>query len=347
MLYRWRRIDEQSRSSLWRLYGWFNGLMLCGSCFGIATWAMYLQWIAYVSIANSSMVLRRTDIASRSERSQQFALFAYWRSAFSVTYAIEFLCLSVAKLLVLDRMLDFLSLRRWVAGRRFVMAAVVAGNVAGLAGNVAAAVQFQPVVAYWKAASADFAANNTASAEQNQDQGRVWFESALHTLSVQALCEVAVLLLIVVAFAIVGAACARRISTASSGGGAAGAMNFMKQLRLQIVGTTSVVFVTFLIRSVYSTMYALAAAGQDYADGPSKCPANSSNWCDPSCYNVWTHIDVWILRTPEYVLMVVLITKPLPLLVALWGMTSDRALQHMQATRGQQLMRTGTLTSLK
>jgi hypothetical protein len=345
MLHRWRRIDEQDRGSLWRLYGWFTGLMLCGSCFGIASWAMYIQWISYVSTANSSIVLGRTDIISRSERTNFFALFACWRAAFSVTYAMEFMCLSVAKLMVLDRMADFLSpqpsARRWVAGRRFVMAAVVAGNVVGLAGNVTAAVQFQPVVAYWIAASADLAANNTASADQNQNRGRVWYESALKTLSVQAFCEVAVLLLIVAAFAVVGAACARRISSAWFAGGVA---RDVEQLRLQIVGTTCVVFVTFLIRSVYSTMYALAAALQDFAGGPSRCPTNSGNWCDPLCYNIWSHIEVWILRTPEYVLMVVIITKPLPLLVALWGMTSKRLRWHMRARQAQTLLGTATPT---
>ena len=68
---------------------------------------------------------------------------------FAVVYAMEFLCLSAAKLMVLDRMMEFAMRkgegvwRRWVVGGRVVMAAVVAGNVVGLGGNVAAAVCYQ------------------------------------------------------------------------------------------------------------------------------------------------------------------------------------------------------------
>ena len=35
--------------------------------------------------------------------------------------------------------------------------------------------------------------------------------------------------------------------------------------------------------------------------------------------------------TPEFQLIVVLISSPLALLVALWGMTSEQTLQHMRA----------------
>jgi hypothetical protein len=35
-------------------------------------------------------------------------------------------------------------------------------------------------------------------------------------------------------------------------------------------------------------------------------------------------------RTPEFELTIVLISSPVALLVALWGMTSDRALQLMR-----------------
>ena len=42
--------------------------------------------------------------------------------------------------------------------------------------------------------------------------------------------------------------------------------------------------------------------------------------------------------TPEFQLIVVLISSPLALLVALWGMTSERALQQMEVSRKQMQM---------
>ena len=101
---------------------------------------------------------------------------------------------------------------------------------------------------------------------------------------------------------------------------------------MRIVGTAAFVFVTFLLRAVYSTMFALANELQN--DGNFvNCP--SGNQCDASCYNVYRLMQLWLGYTPEFQLTVVLISSPLALLVALWGMTSDRTLQLMQSNRRQ------------
>jgi hypothetical protein len=56
------------------------------------------------------------------------------------------------------------------------------------------------------------------------------------------------------------------------------------------------------------------------------------NNCDSSCYNVYTHISQWMFYTPEFQTMFVLVSSPLALLVALWGMTPKSTLQLMQTT---------------
>ena len=43
MLYLWRRMGQQDRTRSWRLYGWYCGLMLCGSCFGAVAWASNIE----------------------------------------------------------------------------------------------------------------------------------------------------------------------------------------------------------------------------------------------------------------------------------------------------------------
>jgi len=46
-------------------------------------------------------------------------------------------------------------------------------------------------------------------------------------------------------------------------------------------------------------------------------------------------MQTWLFLTPEFQLIVELISSPLALLVALWGMTTDRALRQMQSNRRQ------------
>jgi hypothetical protein len=213
---------------------------------------------------------------------------------------------------------------------RVVLATVVVGNVVGLCGNVAVAVLSKQVGDLENAAAAAFAANSTDAAYA------VYFEAQQKSSvgndagSVQSFCEVAALLFIILAFAVVGITCARRASSALRGSrGTNDELAAVSQIRRQIVGTTSFVFVTFLLRAVFSTMNALANALQN--DG-AECPTP----CGIPCNNVWTLIQNWLELTPEFQLTVVLISSPLALLVALWGMTSELMLEYMKSSSGGQ-----------
>ena len=63
----------------------------------------------------------------------------------------------------------------------------------------------------------------------------------------------------------------------------------------------------------------------------SSCASGSN--CDASCYNVYALMKRWHLFTPEFQLSVELISSPLTLLVALWGMTNKHTLRLMQSRR--------------
>ena len=303
--------------------------MLCGSCFGVVTWAAHMMFFA-----NG---LNGNDELSRGNLAQGFALLAAsqsWRAVFTVTYAIEFMCLSAAKVMVLDRMRDFAASlgdgmrRRWVVGGRVVMAVVVLGNAVGLAANVAAAVRFDRAAAAASASSSFIATNNIQDGAKYQRIAQEEIQLAGPILSVQSFCEVAVLLFIVAAFVAVGVLCARRVRSVLLGVDAASAAAAAgRTLQLQIVGTAAFVFVTFLVRSVYSTMFALANQLQELSR---RCPGGA---CDPTCHNVFTHMQQWMFNTPEFQLTIVLISSPLTLLVALWGMTSKVTLQLMKSSR--------------
>jgi hypothetical protein len=319
-------MEEKRRARLWVLYGWFSGLMCVGSVFGAVTWAFWMQ----------SLVALFTAFTPGLSPAQKISFVAqgqHWAAAFYVPYAIEFLCLSVAKLLVLHRMADFavpkkdgLS-RRLAVGGRVVMAAVVLGNVVGLCANVAAVVLFKQVGDLDNAEAAAVAANSTDAANAILVLARQKGTVALDAGSAQQFCEVAVLLIIILAFVVVGIASARRVSSAlrdmNDEHGAAG-----RQLRRQIVGTAAVVFVTFLLRAVFSTMNALSRVLQNDVN-------TCRNRCEPACNSVWLVIGIWLELTPEFQLTVVLISSPLALIVALWGMTSAHTLQHMRSSRAQ------------
>ncbi len=336
---------EDDRRRVWLLYGWFSGLMCVGSVFGAVTWGAWMMVLASIfSLQVTSVQVPSADIVQLEVLSAQYC---YWYSVFCITYAIEFLCLSVAKLLVLDRMADFAvpkgdgMSKRLAAGGWAVMAVVVVGNVVGVCANAAAAVFYKQAGDYSSAASAAFAANMTDAGNNMIISGNNRQQVAGDAGSVQSFCEVAVLLIIIVAFAVVGIAGARRVSSALANmgneHGAAG-----RQLRRQIVGTTAFVFVTFLLRSAFAIMNALANGLQNNG---AVCAATDNNICDSSCFNVYALMQAWLQFTPELQLSVELISSPLALLVALWGMTSKQTLQHMNA--GQTNVGHGQLVSLR
>jgi hypothetical protein len=97
-----------------------------------------------------------------------------------------------------------------------------------------------------------------------------------------------------------------------------------RRMRLRIVGTAAFVFVTFLLRAVYSTMFAL---GNELQNDGNRVNCPSAPLCDASCFNSYFLMRTWILYTPEFQLMVVLISSPLAMIVALWGMTNAHTRQ--------------------
>ncbi len=225
----------------------------------------------------------------------------HWRAVFTVTYPIEFLCLSVSKLMILDRMVDFVELsdagrrNKWRVVRRLCMVVVLVGSLAGFAANAAATVRFEQAAGTFGASFAEYAANNTNAGQEFSYRAKQQYQHGLFIASNQYICEVTVLLFIVAAFVVSSAACARRInavlfSTHDDSNGTA-VQRAANQLRKQILCTTVIVFAAFLLRSVYSTLQASAYFQQNSGNN---C---SSNFCDP-CYNVHTHITFWLTRTP-------------------------------------------------
>jgi hypothetical protein len=321
MFYLWRRMEDQDRGRVWRLYGWFTSLMACGSCVGAVSWAAYM-----IFLVNG---FKATLDQNEAQTFSQFALAYSWRAVFLVMYAIEFLCLSTAKLMVLDRMLVFAALqgagtpKLWALAGRVVMAAVVLGNAVGLAANAAAAVHYHKAAQASSAASAAYAANNNKDGDAFKLLRNEEVTRGGSILSIQLISEVAVLLLIIVAFVAVGVLSARRVSSWLLGVDAASAAAATgRAARLQLVATTAFVFVAFLLRAAFSTMVAVAFQLREIGK-------SCTSACD-ECSSVYSHMTQWMLYTPQFQLLIVLVSSPLALLVALWGMTSKATLQLME-----------------
>ena len=306
----------------------------------------------HLSLAYVLYNLQLDATASPGTFGPVFAQSEYWDCAFRVAYAVEFMCLSVAKLMVLDRMFGLAAPnsdgmpKSWAFVERILIRCVVVGNLVGLTGNIASAIFLARAADYGVSADAAFAANKSNAGSHFIEMANETAFVARKALSVQQFCEVGVLLLIIVAFAAVGALCARRIAeallqvkqasaTATAIPGSRGsdirvlAGNLSaasRRLRLQIVVTVVVVFVTFLLRAVYSIMNALSRALETETASP-----DCGIQCDATCFNSYYLMQLWLKWTPEFHTAVIFISSPVSLLVALWGMTNQRTVKMMWA----------------
>jgi hypothetical protein len=209
--------------------------------------------------------------------------------------------------------------KRWLLAGKTVLAAVVLTCVSGLGVIVAAAVHAHEAGKFYKEASDFYAADNMDSFAKSDNLAHEKAQLFLSTESILLYCHAAVLLFIVAAFLVTGALSVRHMNSMLRGAAASSVSSATgRSVRVQILATTTFVFLTFLLRSIDATLYAVASGLNDVGNA---CP-NFESYCDPNCYNTYTHILNWMAFTPEYSPIIVLISAPITLLVALWGMTS-------------------------
>ena len=106
----WKRLDDDSKSRVWRRYGWFSALAFVGSAGGLVTAAAEIQFryhfqrIAKPFESGDPCFKFKSDIPTQLDCYQPHAVTLtnvnYWLAVSPVPYAIEFLCLCCAKLLV-------------------------------------------------------------------------------------------------------------------------------------------------------------------------------------------------------------------------------------------------------
>ncbi len=283
-----------------------------------------------------------------------------WLAAFGVVYPFTVCFLVVTKLLVLDRLIEFSKLKAGEAGSRLVLfgrvllAIVVIGSAIGLVSNIVGAVFFCQAADSFSLIAADNSSGLDTYDERKEkyEVAKAQVAQGTRAVSVHFLFEFFVMILVVGSFVGAGVACIRRIRYALSRSGVTQAVPMSpirseraasthlsaaaagpdvaargRELQRQIVVTCSVVFLAFLIRAAHSGMTVVASAAQNL---DIDCGQYGDIRCR-DCNNAFANMLVWLLYTPHFYFAVALVSQPIALLVALWGMTSGQALKVLRA----------------
>ena len=96
--------------------------------------------------------------------------------------------------------------------------------------------------------------------------------------------------------------------------------NFNSQNKMEKGG---IVFSTFLLRSVFTVLYAMAQAFQSSFK---TCTEPNVRDCD-ACLGLYSNVQTFIIYEPAFQNIVILLASPLALLVAWWGMSPTSALR--------------------
>ncbi len=247
-----------------------------------------------------------------------------------MTYPVSLCCVSVAKLLVLGRLAHFAKVSsRWAFCLRLLVGFVVIGNVIALCSCIAASVYLARSIDAFESGV------RTRNIEQSRDDGVRYLGEGTRVLSVLVAFEAIMLLLCVISFSVVGVLSMSLINNALRQAESAhslvthnkpvvqrptnDAVYTGRQLKRQILAMCGVAFASFLIRACFSVLFTLASALQQSSIA---CP-DFTNRCS-DCYNVFSHMLIWFLYSPDVVLSMVLVAQPVTVLVMLWGMTTGR-----------------------
>jgi hypothetical protein len=338
---RWRAASEEQRGKDWKLYGFFSAVSCLGCISGILA---YAPRMCQLTTRYRADIIGTIPNRSLSEMQLFHELRAQQRrctAAFYALFPVELAFASVAYVLVLHRMQSFALLKSphpvlWKLAGRVFLSIVVILNLVGVCGNFAAAASYNRAADFSILAATSYSVNDTKAGRAYALQAA----GAGEVASVQRFCEVALLIAITAAFLVVGVNNIRTISSAmrrlltaelslvstghpevSSDVTIVAARSQGLQLLSRVSVTLVFVFSTFLVRSVFTVMYAMAQAFQDSFK---TCDSPDVLECAP-CFGVYSNIQTFIIYEPAFQNIVIMLASPLTLLVARWGMANGSA----------------------
>ena len=287
--------------------------------------------------------------AQQSQMQTKRAENLRWTAAHYAVYPFELAVVIAAKLLVLHRMQHLavsrsLHPQRWRHARRGFLCVIVLLLALGICGNFGAAFYQNQGADFNVDSAGAYAINDTVTGKALRAVANQKDQIAGGLASIQRFSEVTVLIIVIAAFFTVGCFSARVIASALrslhiaeqklvSIAGVAGEQGRQlfasadvqgRRLQRKVIGTSVFIFVTILVRSAFTVLYAAAQALQNNGD---PC---ATSFCDP-CHNVYSNIIGWIVYTPVFQQVTMLIASPIALLVTLWGMSGVQELETISS----------------
>ncbi len=344
---RWTQWSQDEKAVGWRLYGWFTGLATLGSSTGAIAYGCRLRQLEAFYIAEDLDISSQPTLSQRQEKAATRAVSRRFAAAHFALFPFELFFVVLTQLIVLSRMQHFVlaKLRRpelWAKARQSLLAVVILLTVVGIFGNFASSFYYNEAANFSVDAAHAYAINNTQHAAQLRARANEKHSIAGTIASIQRFSEVSTLLIIILAFLIVGHFSSQAIASAlrtllhadqnlfaitgdlgdQTREVVSSASDQGRKLFLKVVVTTVFVFLSLLLRASFMILYAIA---QSLQNNSHPC---AESWCD-TCKNIYSNIHGWILYTPAFQSMIILVASPIAMLVGLWGMSNVRALEDM------------------
>jgi hypothetical protein len=300
MLLFWQRIPKSERVQLWRPYGTLNALALFAASLNIAYVSCDLVFLGNLYTAEDKIIMQHESIASRHRKF--YPLISATFAAQSISYSFQFLFVSMAKLLVLCRLLDFAvgiarlqskGNRVWQlnAVRKLVVGMVCVGCLIAIGASAALAADFIRLSSLQMALAHALESNSSlpeyeASAKNLLDSGSFW-------QGVIDGCEATLLPLIIAAYVSIGAHCIR-IQVRSP--------NDIEVVRVkqQVTVTVAATFLTLLLHAIYAVLRAYANATSHISSSASCQSQSLEDPCVNPCRSLGNVIQQWMLYTPAF-----------------------------------------------
>lgn len=332
----WFRASHEERKAMWLLLGYFTASCFTANFFGsIAFFASAAMLDNFYRAYNDATV-------TMGDKMLYISVSNSWQAVYEIFSSLAFMFLSCAMLMILHRMLEFslrvvrvadLGTSKPVAFHRFVMYAVVFMNFAGFVSNIASAALNVDAAYFFSKSAAEFNSGQNVTGFDFMQRASIENDRAQNAASVQEFCEVISLVVVLVSFTGIGLFCVSSLSSVENEALLSTAtqsshpkiMDSFKRMKRRIFGTVAVVFATFVSRTSFSILNAVAAAGMSRGSDP------NCNLCDYSCQSVYDLIYIWLAYTPQYQISMEFFSCPLATLIALWGMSDDKWKRKQQS----------------
>ena len=351
-LFKFSGLSDADQSRAWNLYRSFTSLIIAGGLLGAVAWLCYMTSLS-ANFTAQQFFKQGPNYSLKT--TQQFAETYLWLGIYFFFEPLTFGCLTVSKLMVLDRIYKFNS--RTISDdvksqfERFMTRSL----------RLVLFLNMVVVVAAWTSMGLwhrsyelqiDLASQYSNNVT-NPDASAVQEMTARARRSAVAVyaAELVVLLVLALLFIFFGGLSIVRLSAlgktireasvvtnspTSSNSLIAHAYSLHRSLWMRVVSTVTSVFCSFIVRCVYNAMYVSAHQATIRPDcsnfgNCAECQDKLfiiSNWFAVNCSlfvhavptNSYPHRRMDF--TPEFAASITLVSEPLTMLIAVWAMTT-------------------------